>query len=123
ILDAGLRPGTRRTASTAEATPEQFVPESEGVDAEPLFREELQASEAHTTRALRAAPRWPGEQMFAPRTFPSEIDGRSGYWSATAEVPQAAEPIGARVLVAEDNPINARLAQCMLQRAGCIPVL
>ncbi len=124
ILDAGLRPGTRRSESVAKATPEQFVPESAGVDAERLFREELQGFEAHTTRTLQAAPARPGEQMFAPRPFPSEVDGRSGYWSGTAEArPQAAEPIGARVLVAEDNPINARLAQCMLQRAGCIPVL
>jgi len=123
ILDAGLRPGTRRTASAAKGTPEQFVPASDGADAEQLFREELQASEAHTPRADRAAPAWSGEQMLAPRTFPSEIEGRSGYWSSAAETPQSAEPIGARVLVAEDNPINARLAQCMLQRAGCIPVL
>lgn len=121
ILDAGLRPGTRRTASAAKGTPEQFAPDPEGVEAERLFREELQASEAHTPRADRAAR--PGEQMLAPRTFPSEMDGRSGYWSSAAEAPRSAEPIGARVLVAEDNPINARLAQCMLQRAGCIPVL
>lgn len=40
-----------------------------------------------------------------------------------SEMPSGGAPSGLRVLIAEDNPINALLAQCMVRRAGCASLL
>jgi len=40
-----------------------------------------------------------------------------------AEEPTSNLPSGLRILIAEDNAINALLAQCMIRRAGCTSIL
>lgn len=107
IIDAGLRTGIRRGEATENASqqtgPEE--PDSEALDPEEGQPSEVLSSDAPQTTLTSV------REPVAAHTLPIQVETR------------LTEPIGGRVLVAEDNPINARLAQCMLQRAGCIPIL
>ncbi len=125
ILDTALRPGTYQTER-----PHRREPAAEKSAPKALVRDEGYSPDIPATRAVCSMPGPTTGDTFAKDTQPIRSADRQSDRQSAAVAPLHTPkrqpmdiPAGGRVLVAEDNPINAKLAQCMLQRAGCAALL